>query len=101
MIDAPGESSETGEPDPTLIKMIANAHQWWEDLIAHRFPTMRALSQAYDKDERYVARVLQLAFLAPAIVNAIVNGTQHVEMTAQRLIKLTELPPRWTEQRQG
>ena len=98
IVDAPGNGNDAAEPDPALIKMIANAHQWWEDLIAHRFPTMRALAQAYDKDERYVARVLQLAFLAPAIVNAIVNGAQPVEITAQRLIKLAELPPPWTEQ---
>ena len=97
IIDAP-DSSEVAEPDPALIKMIANAHQWWEDLVAHRYSTMRALSEAYSKNERYVARVLQLAFLAPEIVDAIVAGTQPIEMTAQRLITLPDLPPSWTGQ---
>jgi hypothetical protein len=97
IIGAPGESSEATEPDPALVKMIANAHQWWEDLVAHRYSTMRALAKAYGKDERYVARVLQLAFLAPAIVEEIVNGTQAVEMTAQRLVTLPDLPPTWIE----
>jgi site-specific DNA recombinase len=98
VLDAPGNSSEAVEPDPALVKMIANAHQWWEDLIAHRFPTMRTLAQAYDKDERYVARVLQLAFLAPAVVEQIVFGAQPIEMTAQRLITLIDLPSSWIEQ---
>ena len=97
IIDAP-DSSEVAEPDPALIKMIANAHQWWEDLVAHRYSTMRALSEAYSKNERYVARVLQLAFLAPEIVDAIVAGTQPIEMTAQQLITLPDLPPSWTGQ---
>jgi hypothetical protein len=89
---------QPGEPDPALIKMIANAHQWWEDLVAGRFPTMRALAKAYDKDERYVARVLQLAFLKPAIVDAILAGSHPVEMTAQELITLPEVPPTWRSQ---
>ncbi len=98
VVDAAGNGSEAAEPDPALIKMIANAHHWWEDLIAHRFPTMRALARTYGKDERYVARVLQLAFLAPTTIEAIMAGTQPIVMTAQGLITLANLPPSWTEQ---
>jgi hypothetical protein len=58
--------------------MIANAHQWWDDLVSGRFPTVRTLAQAYDKDERYVARVLQLAFLAPEAIDAILVGSYPV-----------------------
>jgi hypothetical protein len=97
ILDAPG-GEKPGEPDPTLVKMIANAHQWWDDLVEHRFPTMRELARAYDKDERYVARVLQLAFLAPAIVDAILDGSNPIEMTAQQLITLPEVPPSWASQ---
>jgi DNA invertase Pin-like site-specific DNA recombinase len=98
ILDALGNSGEAPKPDTALVKMIANAHQWWEDLITHRFPTMRALAQAYDKDERYVARVLQLAFLAPKMVETIVVGTQPVEMTAQQLITQPDLPLCWAAQ---
>jgi uncharacterized membrane protein AbrB (regulator of aidB expression) len=59
---------------------------------------MRALARAYGKDERYVARVLQLAFLAPKIVELVVTGNQPIEMTAQGLITLSDLSPSWTEQ---
>jgi DNA invertase Pin-like site-specific DNA recombinase len=97
IIDAAGDSGDA-EPDPALVKMIANAHRWWEDLVANRFPTMRALARAYGKDERYVARVLQLAFLAPKIVELVVTRNQPIEMTAQRLITMANLPPDWIEQ---
>jgi site-specific DNA recombinase len=97
ILDAPG-SEKPGVPDPALIKMIANAHQWWEDLVSGRFRTVRTLAQAYDKDERYVARVLQLAFLKPAIVDAIFAGSHPVEMTAQDLITLPAVPPSWVSQ---
>ena len=44
ILDVLGNSGETPKPDTALIKMIANAHQWWEDLITHRFPTIRSLA---------------------------------------------------------
>jgi DNA invertase Pin-like site-specific DNA recombinase len=97
ILEMPG-AQQPGEPDPALIKMIANAHKWWEDLVAGRFPTMRALANAYNKDERYVARILQLAFLAPAMVDAILAGRHPIEMTAQGLITRLEMPTSWAQQ---
>jgi DNA invertase Pin-like site-specific DNA recombinase len=98
IINTPGEAQKPSDPDPALVKLIAHAHQWWDDLLAHRFSTMRALAQAYGKDERYVARVLPLAFLAPTIVEAAAGGTQPVELTAQRLMTVTDLPDHWKAQ---
>lgn len=98
VLDGPG-GEKPGEPDPALVKMIANAHQWWEDLVAGRFPSVRALAQTYGKDERYVARVLQLAFLSPAMVDAILTGKNPIEMTAQTLIVLPQVPQSWAKQK--
>jgi site-specific DNA recombinase len=39
-----------------------------------------------------------LAFLAPNIVAAIIEGRQPVELTAKRLMYQTRLPIEWTEQ---
>jgi hypothetical protein len=81
-----------------LIKVVAQARRWWDDIVAQRFPTVRALARAYDKDERYVARLLPLAFLAPSIVEAILAGRQPAELTAQDLVTLRELPVEWSAQ---
>ncbi|MEQ8960178.1 MAG: hypothetical protein RLP02_20015, partial [Coleofasciculus sp. C2-GNP5-27] len=48
---------------------------------------------------RYVGHLLPLAFLAPDIVEAIFAGTQPADLTAQTLIKRTNLPLKWAEQR--
>ena len=93
----PGGGQEP-EPGPILIKLIANAHQWWDDLVTGRYPTTRALAQAYGKDERYVARALPLAFLAPVTADAIVMGKQPVDLTIQRLMTLSDLPSYWNRQ---
>ncbi len=46
-----------------------------------------------------VSRILPLAYLAPDIVKAILDGSQPVELTASRLKRLRHLPESWVEQR--
>ena len=46
----------------------------------------------YVSDERYVARNLKLAFLAPDITAAILEGRQPSHLTADALIKMADLP---------
>ncbi len=42
---------------------------------------------------------MPLAFLAPEIVEAILSGCQPIAMSAEALIKRTDLPHRWDEQK--
>jgi hypothetical protein len=100
IINAPGEEQSSRKPDHVLVKLISNAHRWWEDLMTGRYPTTRALAQAYGTDERYVARVVQLAFLTPSIVDMIVTGQQPIELTAQKLMTLRDLPHSWNTQKE-
>jgi site-specific DNA recombinase len=95
------EGEEAGpEPDPALIKALAQAHRWWGDLVEQRYGTMRALARAYDTDERYVARILCLAFLSPDLTCAILDGTQPPELTLHALLKKQEIPLAWNEQKE-
>ncbi len=93
-----GDLPPAPEPDPALIKAVAQAHRWWQDLLDQRRPTLRELAAAYDTDERYAARVLRLAFLSPDLTRRILAGTQPPEVMLHRLLKDRDLPMRWTEQ---
>ncbi len=42
---------------------------------------------------------MKLAFLAPDIVQAILEGRQPVDLTAARLMRLSNLPASWEDQR--
>ena len=42
---------------------------------------------------------MPLAFLAPDIVATILTGTQPVELTTEVLLRRTDLPLAWAEQR--
>ena len=46
----------------------------------------------------YAARVLHLAFLAPDIIEAIIDGRQPPELTADRLFRALPLPLDWAGQ---
>jgi site-specific DNA recombinase len=49
--------------------------------------------------EGYVGRLIRLAFLAPCMVEAILEGTQPVDLTAARLTGRISLPLDWSQQR--
>jgi site-specific DNA recombinase len=82
-----GDGQPDPEPDPALLKAIAQAHCWWGDLLDQRFSTMRDLAQAYGTDERYVARIIPMAFLPPKLTQNILEGTQAVDFTLHRLLR--------------
>ena len=50
-------------------------------------------------DASDVGRSIQLAFLAPDIVETILAGRQPVELTAKRLKRIGALPLEWDRQR--
>ena len=85
-------------PDGTLIKAIARAHTWWQMLHDGQADSVRDLAQQVGNNERYVAWVLNLAFLSPKITAAILAGRQPADLTVERLLKRIRLPLDWTEQ---
>ena len=56
------------------------------NLLDQRYATMRDIAQAHRTDERYVARVMTLAFLPAQITRDILAGTQPLEMTLHDLL---------------
>jgi len=86
-------------PDPVLIKAMARAHRWLDDVLAGRAKSFAAIAQAEGISDRYVGRLLPLAFLAPDIVEAILAGTQPADLTAEVLLRRTNLPIAWADQK--
>jgi site-specific DNA recombinase len=48
---------------------------------------------------RYVGRLIRLAFLAPDIVESIVEGRQPTSLTAEAVTRRIELPLEWRPQK--
>jgi DNA invertase Pin-like site-specific DNA recombinase len=98
----PGEAHRTqpARPDPALIKAVARGHLWFEDLVTGKAASLREIAEQEGITEGYVGRLIRLAFLAPCMVEAILEGTQPVDLTAARLTGRISLPLNWTEQHQ-
>jgi DNA invertase Pin-like site-specific DNA recombinase len=94
----PSESSshDAGRTEPPLIKAIVRAQEWVRSIVAGEYKDQRSIAAATGLSERYVSRIIQSAFLAPEIVEAIVNGRQAPEVTLAAL--LDDVPLSWAEQ---
>lgn len=91
--------TRTATPDPALIRAVARAHKWFDDLASGRANSLHAIAKTEGLSDRYVARLLPLAFLAPDIVEAIFAGTQPVDLTAEALTRHMDPPLNWADQK--
>ena len=86
-----------GRSSPALLKAIARAYDWRERIMNDSAQNRRSIAQQTGLNQRYVRRVFECAFLAPDIVEAILDGRQPHDLTVQKLCR--NLPTNWTEQR--
>jgi len=86
--------------DPALLKLIARAHSWFDELVTGRATSMVEIGRREKVGKRHVSEIMRLAFLAPDIVEQIVTGVQSPELTAKTLLqKSGRLPIDWEAQR--
>jgi site-specific DNA recombinase len=97
LVFSPDHPGPTQAPASSLLKALARGRQWYEWIVAGEVSGRRSIAQKLQLDERYVGRVLECGFLAPDIVEAILDGRQPPDLTFQKLTH--RLPLSWTEQR--
>jgi len=85
--------------DIALIGLVAKAYRWFDLLSAGKGVSMEGLASSENADVNEMSRILQLAFLAPEIVEMIVIGEQPVDLTLMTLKRISYLPFGWTHQR--
>ena len=78
---------------------IFRARGWFEMAPSRKAPTIAALAKAGGVSASCGSLKISLAFLAPDIVETIVDGTQPMSLTPERLKKACPLPASWEEQR--
>jgi site-specific DNA recombinase len=84
--------------DPILIKTIARAHVWSQELLTSRASSMAEIASRHGVSDSYVKKIMPLAFLAPDIMDAIIAGKQPAKINTQWLIRGMEIPSEWQEQ---
>jgi hypothetical protein len=82
-----------------LIKTIARAHRWFDELRSGHTKSLTEIASREGIDNASLSRIIPLAFLAPDIIECIIAGSQPADLTAQRLLKYTDLPIDWAGQK--
>jgi len=91
----PPDLPDQGRPDPvsSLLKVVARALQWSEWVMSGKVWGGRSIAEKTGLDERYASQILECAFLAPDIVDAILDGRQPGNLTWKKLTR--HVPMNW------
>lgn len=87
----------TPHVDSTLVKAIGRAFRWQKMLETGRFATINEIARAEKINSSYVSRVLRLTLLAPATMEAILDGRADAAPTLSEAMKV--FPVEWRNQR--
>ncbi len=83
--------------DPALIKAIVRAHAWAKQLHAGKVKSLKDVGKAEGLSRGYVTDIIRLAYLAPDITEAILEGRQPATLMLKDMMRT--IPPNWADQR--
>jgi site-specific DNA recombinase len=95
-----GAARASCKTDQSLLRAVARAHCWFDDLVGGR--SMVEIAKRDGVGQQYISRLMRLAFLAPEMVERIVVGRQPPELTAQALrTGRLDVPVGWAAQKRA
>jgi hypothetical protein len=93
-------ADKKAEADPSLLRLIARAHDIQGRLSQNTELTVHDVARQERVTAAYIYTLLRLPWLAPDITTAIVNGRQPQQLNAMTLMrKASRLPVNWAAQR--
>jgi hypothetical protein len=84
-VGAPTES----HPAESLVRALANAHDWLDSMLKGEAANHRDLSRRTGYDERYISHITPPAFLAAIVIESVLHGTQPIDWSLDGLIGST------------
>jgi len=79
------------------VKALARAFRYQKLLDERRYASISEMAEGEKSERGYLGTLLRLTLLAPAIVEAILDGWQPEDVTLPRLLE--PFPVCWSEQR--
>jgi site-specific DNA recombinase len=93
------DSFVAAKPDARLIKLLLRARRFNATLAQGEGVPFAALAQRESVSRSYFTRLVRLSYLAPDITQAILDGRQPPDLTADKLLEHSRLPLAWHDQR--
>ena len=99
MLIAGTDPFATAKPDARLVKLLIKARRFNATLLDSDDVPFAALVKRQGVSPSYFTRLVRLSYLAPDITEAILDGRQPRDLTADKLLAHSRLPLGWHEQR--
>ena len=87
------------KPDARLIRLLLRARRFNTTLAQSEGVPFAVLAEREGVSRSYFTRLVRLSYLAPDITEAILNGRQPPDLTAEKLLEHSRLPLAWHDQR--
>ena len=94
-----GTDPLAAKPDARLIKLLLRARRFNATLAEGEGIPFAALAHREGVSRSYFTRLVRLSYLAPDITQAILDGRQPRDLTAEKLLEHSRLPLAWHDQR--
>jgi site-specific DNA recombinase len=92
-----GNDGSESAHNESLIQSVVRAHGWIRSLQETAHQSIEQLAEANGLHPKVVRQALRLAFLAPEVTSAVLEGRQPKELSLAQVPKL--LPLSWIEHR--
>ncbi len=99
VVEGANSSREGGVSDEPLIRAIACGRAWFDELASGKASSFGEIAERVGVTDRYVSRMVDLAFLAPDVVETMLNGDQRGSVSVKSLTVDGSMPSLWGEQR--
>lgn len=91
------ESAHHAQPNTGLVSLLQEAHAVQELVFANPQTSLNQLARQQGRCRKRMAKLLQLSWLSPTLVGAIVDGRQSPFLTRAQLLDCA-LPVAWDDQ---
>lgn len=85
--------------DPVIAKLLQRAARWKREWFGREVSSLESIAKSDGVLKSDASKQVRLAFLAPDIVEALLDGSAPVDVTAESLRRLDDLPLSWAKQR--
>ena len=89
----------TAKPNARLISLLIRSRRLNAMLIGSNGVPFAALAKREGVSPSYFTRLVRLSYLAPDIIQAILDGHQPRDLTTEKLLQHSRLPLAWHDQR--
>lgn len=87
ILEPSSKAESFNRPVPSLVKAIARAYDWYDRITRGELNSVQSIAKIVGCNGRYVRKILPFAFLAPPLVESILNGQQPATLTLRSVAK--------------